>query len=563
MSRTYEYRSGLASQISAFIAEKRACGCKYEKEAKTFQTLDRFLVEQGINTPVLPELVVEKWIEKRPNEKRKNQKWRLNFTKRFAKYLQLNGYAAYYPELTISSRDDADFSPCIFTSDELARIMKYFETMVPSRQCPTAHLVFPLLFKTLICCGLRAGEATRLRVKDVDLINGVLQIWETKHDKPRYVPLSKSLWADYEQYFEEIHAESSGNNYFFPNPRKSCYHTTTVYNRFRDALWHCGIAHKGRGYGPRVHDLRHTFAVRSMQKLKKSKSDIVTTLPYLSAYLGHCNMSATQIYLHLTAECYPEFIQKQCDYLGDTIPIKEPRLLLNFQQILAIPVKRAERKAINPLTKEAIALILRQPDTSTLSGRRDATILCFLYDTAARVQEICDLRIEDVRLDYPASVKILGKGRKTRVVPILPATAQNLKKYLTEMHMLAPEKSHLPLFMNRNGQKLTRAGVTYILNKYAKAASVIDPSIPEKIPPHLMRHTKAMHIYDADNDLVHVRDFLGHSDIKTTDIYARSSLTMKQKALERVSDSPVPSMPSWQKSRSTMEWLKSFGSQKA
>lgn len=160
-----QYRSGLASQISAFIAEKRACGCKYEKEAKTFQTLDRFLVEQGINTPVLPELVVEKWIEKRPNEKRKNQKWRLNFTKRFAKYLQLNGYAAYYPELTISSRDDADFSPCIFTSDELARIMKYFETMVPSRQCPTAHLVFPLLFKTLICCGLRAGEATRLRVK--------------------------------------------------------------------------------------------------------------------------------------------------------------------------------------------------------------------------------------------------------------------------------------------------------------------------------------------------------------------------------------------------------------
>ena len=189
--------------------------------------------------------------------------------------------------------------------------------------------------------------------------------------------------------------------------------------------------------------------------------------------------------------------------------------------------------------------------------------LCVLYDTAARVSEICSLCIEDVRFENPPHIRIMGKGMKVRAVPILPATAQNLKKYLTEMHMLAPEKSHLPLFMNRNGQKLTRAGVMYILNKYAKAASVIDPSVPEKIPPHLMRHTKAMHIYDADNDLVHVRDFLGHSDIKTTDIYARSSLTMKQKALERVSDSPVPSMPSWQKSRSTMEWLKSFGSQKA
>lgn len=241
---------------------------------------------------------------------------------------------------------------------------------------------------------------------------------------------------------------------------------------------------------------------------------------------------------------------------------KEPRLLLNFQQILAIPVKKAERKAIRPLTKEAIALILRQPDTSTLRGRRDATILCLLYDTAARVQEICDLRIEDVRFDHPANVKILGKGRKTRVIPLLPATARNLKEYLTETHMLAPEKSHMPLFLNRDGQKLTRAGVTYILNKYAKAASAIDPSIPEKIPPHLMRHTKAMHVYESDNDLIHVRDFLGHSDIKTTDIYARSSLAMKRNALEKVSDSPIPSMPSWQQNRGTMEWLKSFGTQR-
>ncbi len=285
--------------------------------------MDCFLVEQGIVTPVLPRPVVEEWIEKRPNEKRKNQKWRLNFTKRFARYLQLNGYDAYCPALTISSRDDKDFYPYIFTGDELARIMEYFETMTPSSQCPIAHIVLPLLFKTLICCGLRLGEATRLCVKDVDLINGVLLIREAKHDKQRYVPLSESLWVEYRQYLETIHVESSGDDHFFPNPRRNCYHTTTIYNRFRDALWHCGIAHKGRGYGPRVHDLRHTFAVRSMQKLKKSKGNIVTALPYLSVYLGHYNMGATQIYLHLTAECYPEFIQKQCDHLGDTIPTWE------------------------------------------------------------------------------------------------------------------------------------------------------------------------------------------------------------------------------------------------
>lgn len=231
------------------------------------------------------------------------------------------------------------------------------------------------------------------------------------------------------------------------------------------------------------------------------------------------------------------------------VQIQEPRLMLNFQKILAIPVKRTEHKAINPLSKEAVALILRQPDTSTPQGRRDATILCFLYDTAARVQELCDLSIGDVRLEHPASVWIYGKGRKTRTVPILPSTAKNLKSYLAERHLLDPEKSHLPLFTNRDGKKMSRANVTYILDKYVKAASGTDPSIPEKITPHVMRHSKAMHIYEAENNLIYVRDILGHSDIKTTGTYARSSLTMKRKALEQVSDSPVLDIPSWQKAR--------------
>ena len=241
---------------------------------------------------------------------------------------------------------------------------------------------------------------------------------------------------------------------------------------------------------------------------------------------------------------------------------QQPAHMLELQRILAIPIKKTERKAIKPLTKEAVALILRQPDTSTLQGRRDATILCFLYDTAVRVQELCDLKIEDVRFEHPASVKIYRKGRKIRTIPILPSTAQNLKSYLTEIHMLSPERSHLPLFTNRDGRKMSRANITYLLDKYVKMASEIDPSIPERITPHVMRHTKAMHIYEAENNLIYVRDILGHSDIKTTGIYASSSLSMKRKALEQVSNSPVPEIPSWQQSKSMMEWLKGFGSRK-
>lgn len=323
MSRIYNYQSGLASQINAFIDEKRALGCKYEKEAKSFWELDKFLVSQDIITPVLPETVILKWIERRPNEKRKNQRWRLNFTKRFAHYLRLNGYEAYYPQISISSRDDADFAPYIFTNTELAALMNYFENLPPSRQYPNGHIVFPLLFKTLMCCGLRAGEAAQLWVKDVDLGRGVLMIRNAKHDKPRYVPLSVSLWVEYEQYFQKLHATSTDEDYFFPNARRNFHHTNVIYDRFREALWHCGIEHKGRGYGPRVHDLRHTFAVRCMQKLQKEKGDIVTALPYLSVYLGHHNIGKTQVYLRLAAEYYPEFLQNESNYLGDTIPMWE------------------------------------------------------------------------------------------------------------------------------------------------------------------------------------------------------------------------------------------------
>lgn len=323
MSRVYNYQSGLANQIQAFIDEKRALGCKYEKEAKSFWELDKFLISQAVDTPVLPEAVVLKWIERRPNEKRKNQRWRLNFTKRFANYLRLNGYEAYYPQLSISSKDDADFTPYIFTNAELAALMNYFENLQPSRQYPNGHIVFPLLFKMLICCGLRAGEAAQLRISDVDLERGVLMIRSAKHDKSRYVPLSVNLWTEYEQYSQKLHTESSDEDYFFPNARRGFHHTNVIYDRFREALWHCGIEHKGRGYGPRVHDLRHTFAVRSMQKLQKEKGDIVTALPYLCVYLGHHDIGKTQIYLRLVAEHYPEFLQNERDYLGDTIPTWE------------------------------------------------------------------------------------------------------------------------------------------------------------------------------------------------------------------------------------------------
>ena len=241
---------------------------------------------------------------------------------------------------------------------------------------------------------------------------------------------------------------------------------------------------------------------------------------------------------------------------------REPKLLLNFQKILSIHTKKVQQRTVQPLSKEAIRTILRQPDTSTLKGRRDATILCVLYDTAARVSELCNLKIEDVRFDNPPSIRITGKGMKIRTVPIMPETAKNLKNYLIETHRLNPVYYQMPLFLNRDGNAFTRSGIRYILNKYAVMAHEIDSSIPKTINPHRIRHTKAMHLYDAVDDLIDVRDFLGHTDIKTTSIYARSSLAKKKRAMEKITDSPVPKLASWQKDKNTLEWLKSFKKKK-
>jgi len=323
MSRVYEYNSGLAAPIHSYITEKRALGMKYDKESKMFHEFDKYLVKAGVFQPELSKAVVERWIAKRPKEKGKNQRYRLNFIKRFTFYLNSKGYNAYHPTFKISSHDDASFVPYIFTNDELGRLLYYFDNLEYSRNYPKKHLVLPLLYRTLMCCGLRASEAANLRVSDVDLDKGILLMSEAKNDKKRYVPLSEDLWSLYRCYYNDIHKNSLSNDYFFPNARKNPHHTTRVYDMFREALWHCGIEHKGRGHGPRVHDLRHTFAVRCMQKLEKTKGDIVTSLPYLSAYLGHYNIMGSQVYLRLIAEHHPVLIEKLCDFLGDTIPIWE------------------------------------------------------------------------------------------------------------------------------------------------------------------------------------------------------------------------------------------------
>jgi len=230
------------------------------------------------------------------------------------------------------------------------------------------------------------------------------------------------------------------------------------------------------------------------------------------------------------------------------------------QRILAIPFQRAPKAAVSYLPSEDLAVILARPDRSTRKGRRDVVLLSLLYDTGARVQEIVDLTVSDVRLDSPAQVTLRGKGRKVRAVPLMDSTIRLLRTYWQENGLGQDHRAQEPLFKNREGSRLSRFGVRYILQSYVTAARRAKPNLRQRVSPHTLRHTKAMHLLECGNSLVVIRDFLGHSDIRTTEVYLRANLKMQQEALGKLEPDggTAAVIPSWQADKGLLEWLTSL-----
>ena len=210
---------------------------------------------------------------------------------------------------------------------------------------------------------------------------------------------------------------------------------------------------------------------------------------------------------------------------------------------------------MNHLSVEQTRRLLAQPDRSTRRGRRDATLLATLYDTAARVQELADLTVGDIRLDAPAMAALTGKGNKTRHVPLGDNTAALLNAYLAEYRLKGPGHDDDAVFVNQQGTKLSRGGIAWIIRKYQ--AMTGDPVLANaELSPHVLRHSKAMHLYDAGVPLPYIRDILGHVDLSTTEIYARASTEAKRRALEAAYvDIVSDDLPEWNQDPGLLNWL--------
>jgi len=192
--------------------------------------------------------------------------------------------------------------------------------------------------------------------------------------------------------------------------------------------------------------------------------------------------------------------------------------LEQWQNILSIKVKRQERRSsVNYLTVEGIKFVLEQIPVNTKEGRRNLALLALLYDSGARVSELINLSPSSLSLNKPCYVTLWGKGNKKRIVPLQIEQVRSLISYMKENHLDSPAYNQHPLFTNNRGEKLTNSGVTYILNLYATNARILKPDlIPEKVSPHTLRASKAMHLLQSGVNLVYIRDILGHVSIQTT-----------------------------------------------
>ena len=242
------------------------------------------------------------------------------------------------------------------------------------------------------------------------------------------------------------------------------------------------------------------------------------------------------------------------------VQVWEPKHMLACQRILQIPFKKHQKTFIEHLSPEQTQELLALPGFKSQKARRNTTLLSVLYDTGARVQELCDLRVRDVRIEKPPIITLTGKGRKTRQVPLMTNTANLLYSYMNENKLLQNGKQDMPLFFNQIQAKLTRGGVSYLLHKYANKLSIKYPNIHKKLTPHILRHSKAMHLYQSGVNLVYIRDILGHVNISTTDTYARADTESKRKALENAYPDITPNDTyiDWKLDLNLMDFLNSL-----
>jgi integrase/recombinase XerD len=299
-----------APYIRQLIDLKRSLGFKYITEETIYSIFDRFTMEMGETEVGISKALAEKWCERKNDESDSYRFHRSICLSQLSSYLCKIGIRSFIPRLPIYK---SAFTPHIFSKDEMAVLFNSSDKLRAQRKMMNSMMfVMPALLRLLYGTGLRVGEALALRNNDINLTDNFLVIKDSKNGKQRMIPISESLSAvckDYVGHRDSLPYSKSEGGFFFISLNGSACSTDAVYRRFRNILKLAGIPFTGNHHGPRLHDLRHTFAVTSLAQMAESGDDLYCALPILSTYLGHQSLRATDSYVRLTAELYPELLK--------------------------------------------------------------------------------------------------------------------------------------------------------------------------------------------------------------------------------------------------------------
>lgn len=314
-----DFTGPIAEQLKGFLTEKRALGYKYSSESWRLLQIDRLSKELHSPPNTLSQELVDAWVKRTATESRKTWYSRIGITNELANYFIAHDLPCVktiiHPEGTCN---DSTFIPHIFTVDEMKRLFQAADNLNAPLSSPHRREVAALLFRTLYSCGLRLNEALSLTIGDVDINNDIITVKGGKGKVDRYVPMSQQLSDRCAAYKESILDGSDSSSIFFFAPDGGKYSHSTVTHMWDQMLRSAGIPKNDDG--PRIHDLRHTFAVHCLKKWVDADKQINALLPVLSSYMGHVNLSSVNNYLRLTADVFPDITQRVEMYFGHIIP---------------------------------------------------------------------------------------------------------------------------------------------------------------------------------------------------------------------------------------------------
>jgi integrase/recombinase XerD len=299
--------------LDDFLQYKRACGYKYISESTILKSFGAWWKASTYATDALSKEILEEWAVPGVREGRKSLANRVGVLREFARYLNQRGIEAPMLKGIRNSRNKK-FIPYVFSKEEMANILRTVDTLqaAPNSRY-NAHVVYPVLFRMLYGCGLRISEALNLTIAQVDTEKGQLLIEVAKYDKPRIIPMSKSLTAVCAEYKSRYLAGKNSSSNFFQNKDETKRSREAAGRFFNKVLYKAGIAYSGRGKGPYIHNLRHTFACHAFEQMRTNGIDMYASLPLLSTYLGHESIEATERYLRLYQELFTKVATPSID----------------------------------------------------------------------------------------------------------------------------------------------------------------------------------------------------------------------------------------------------------